>query len=314
MYQRVESSSACFAEPFRSASRRPISILAAVAACSVACTGEVPLGSFGEESGAKGGGGGTPECLAPGEPGPVSPAGSAISVTVPYTDWNVPTPFDSIEIEVRLETETVTDGFVFAHEVPFAAGPVVLLTFQSLGGYQADPPGGPVVLTKMAQFWISGPPLAAELGDIPYPDARTYLTMEVRGEWWSINARYDWELCRPYRLRLAALSAGTGGSTWYGAWVIDVENATETLLGRMLVPDAWGGLTSPTSTWSNRIGWSSLTSCGDVEPVSVLFGAPTVADGAATLAGHRFGALPACPNTRIEDFDTAVRQRIGGPP
>ena len=282
--------------------------------CAAACTGEVPLGSWGKAAGAKDAGSGTPECAAAGETVLTSPAGSAVSVTVPYTDWTVPTPYDSIEIEVRLETESMTDGFVWTHEVPFAAGPVVLLAFQSQGGFQADPPAGPVERAKLAQFWISGPPLAAELGDIPYPNARAYLAQEVRGEWWSINAIYEWEACRPYRLRLAELEPGASGSTWYGAWVIDVVAATETLLGRMLVPDAWGGLTSPTSTWSNRIGWGMLEACEDVEPVSVIFGAPTNPSGAATSWEHRFGALPACPNTRIEDFETAVRQRIGGPP
>jgi hypothetical protein len=165
----------------------------------------------------------------------------------------------------------------------------------------------------MTQFWISGPPLAAELGDIQYPDARASRIAEVRGEWWSINAKYDWQPCRPYRLRLAAQESEPGGSTWYAAWVIDVDGETQTLVGRMLVPDAWGGLSSPTSTWSNRIGWSMLDTCDEIEAVSTLFGAPSTTSGLATLREHSFGALPACPNTRIETFDSAVRQRIGGP-
>jgi hypothetical protein len=295
-----------------------IRALALSAACVAGCRGEVPLGSWGTKKDASGSGGttsATPECLAVGEPGPTSPAGAAVSVTVPYTDWEVATPFDSIEIEMRVEIETAMDGFIWTHEVPFAAsGTVALLTLQSLGGYQADPPNGPVELTKMTQFWISGPPLAAELGDIPYPDARASRIAEVRGDWWSINAKYDWQPCRPYRLRLAAQESEQGGSTWYAAWITDVESETQTLVGRMLVPDEWGGLSSPTSTWSNRIGWSMLDTCDEIEPVSTLFGAPVTASGPATLLDHRFGALPACSNTRIETFPSAVRQRIGGGP
>jgi hypothetical protein len=316
---------------------RRVSIVSLLVACAAACTDEVPLGSWakttqGNDAGAAGGGSGgagsggsvagkggggsgattTPECGTEGVPGPVSPQGSAVSVTVPYTDWTVPTPYDSVEVEMRMEVETAADGFVWTHELPFAAGPVVILAFQSMGGYQADPPNGSVVRTKMAQFWISGPPLEAELGDIAYPDARAYLDMEARSQWWAINARYEWQACRAYRFRFSALAPEPNrAATWYGAWVIDVDAATETSLGRMLVPDAWGGLTSPTTIWSNRFGWRVLDSCDDIEAVSTWFGAPATSSGAGVLLGHRFGALEACANTRIDVLDGAVRQRIG---
>jgi len=124
---------------------------------------------------------------------------------VPYTDWTVPTAFESIELDMRIETETATDGYVFTFEASFTGSANALIALQALGGYQAEP-NGPVVRTKMAQFWISGPPLAAELGDIVSPDARAFQTFQVGTEWWSIDARYEWQPCRTYRLRLAVES------------------------------------------------------------------------------------------------------------
>jgi hypothetical protein len=85
--------------------------------------------------------------------------------------------------------------------------------------------------------------------------------------------------------------------------------------------DSWAGGETKRQTLSGgsrrplvRFGSVRFGSCDALEPVSTLFGAPVTANGAGTLLEHRFGALEACPNTRIETFANAVRQRIGGEP
>ena len=236
-----------------------------------------------------------------------------LGVTLPYTDWNWPAPFDSIEWDVRIERESVADGYLWAHEVHFAGGATVLMALQSQGGYQADPPAGPVERTKIVQFWISGPPLEAELVDIPYPDARTFQTAQAGSDWWTINARYDWTVCRAYRLKVLPETSEPGVGVWYGGWIVDTETGTETQIGRMLVPAAWGRLTAPASSWTNRIGWTPLGTCADAEPVAAIFGVPLV-DGVrpeSVSPTNRFSAPPACPDTRFDDFPDAVRQEVG---
>jgi hypothetical protein len=275
------------------------------------CNDQVPLGSWGKEPGQKSEGAPLPECLAAGTPGPTTPGGAGVAVTVPFTDWVVPTPYEAIELELRIETETVADGDVWAFQVPFAGGANVLFGLQSLGGYQADPPNGPVVRTKIAQFWASGPPLEAELGDIPYPDARAYLSFEVGSEWWTINALYDWQACRTYRLRLAPDGVEAGRGTWYAGSIIDTQTLDETLLGRMLLSDAQGAPTTPVSTWSNRIGWAPLVACSNIEPASAIFGVPEADGLRSSSRRHRFAEPLSCDNTRFVDFEGGVRQAFG---
>lgn len=279
--------------------------------CLAGCNDQVPLGSWGREPGAKGEGAPLPECFAVGTPGPTTPGGPGVAVTVPFTDWVVPTPYETIEFELRIETETLADGDVWAFEVPFAGGANVLLSMQSLGGYQADPPAGPVVRTKIAQFWISGPPLEAELADILYPDARAYLSLEAGSQWWTINALYEWQPCRTYRFRLAPDGTEAGRGTWYVGSLVDTVTLDETVLGRMLVPDAQGALTTPVSTWSNRIGWAPLLTCSDIEPASAIFGVPAADGERSPSHSHRFAEPASCDNTRFVDFEGGVRQAIG---
>ncbi|HVR18520.1 MAG TPA: hypothetical protein VMS65_02450 [Polyangiaceae bacterium] len=294
---------------------RPLLSLLIASTCFLGCRDEVPLGSWSKAPGDAGNTPPTlPECLAStGELGPVTPGGPTTGVTVPYTDFDWPAPFASIEWEMRVEQEPTTDGTIWANQVAFADGSSALVALQARGGFQADPPSGPVVRTKMVQFWISGPPLEAELGDIQYPDARAYQTLQAGSSWWTIDARFDWVTCRAYRLRVEPDTIEPGRGVWYRGLVIDTETAVETLIGRILVPEASGGLTAPTTSFSNRIGWTPLIACADAEPVSVLFGTP-LADGArpeSLSRTHRFGDPLACADTRFTVFPDAVRQEVG---
>ena len=282
-----------------------------VAAGAPGCNDEVSLGDFaaGDQQGTREP---LPECGEPGEVVATSTAGPGVGVTIPFTDWDWAEPFDSLEWEIRVEVENAADGYIFAQEFTLENGTTGLATLQANGGYQAEPPTGPTDRTKIVQFWIEGPPIRAELGSIPFPDARVSIETQVGVQWSTINARYDWQTCRAYRFSVTREEAEPSGGRWYAARIRDTDTGAETLIGRILTPEAWGRLAAPTRSWTNRIGWGPLGTCAGPEPASVIFGAP-VANGGTLEPGSRtprFG-MPLCPSSRITDFPNAVRQEVG---
>jgi hypothetical protein len=262
--------------------------------------------------GGTGGAASLPLCGTAGEPGDLNPGGDAIGVTIPYTDWTWPSTFTSLEWELRVESELTRDGYFWAHQFDFSAGPVGFMGLQGRGGYQPDPPAGPVEISDMVVFWISSSPLDAELGDIDYPDARTDVEVDSRSEWRTIHARYDWDPCTSYHLRVARDPVPDAAGVWYGAFIRADDDDQETFLGRILVPAAWGSLRS-SSMWSNRVGYSLLGSCRDIEPASALFGIPTADGGTLSPIArvNRFEAPQRCATSRFTVFPGGVRQELG---
>lgn len=320
------------------ARRIALGVLSAVATTlNVACDERVPLGSWdqqapgnGQSSGSSGLGGqaGAPTeggsagldsgevhaCQAPGNPQPLNDPGDLVDVTTTYTDWTFPSPIDSLEWTLEIESELASDGYFWSHQFGFTGDRSVIafVGLQARGGFQPDPPFGPATITDMVVFWISSS-LEAELGDTSYPDARTYQQVDSEREWWTIHVRYDLQVCRPYALRVGRLTADGTDDIWYGAWIRDVELGSETFLGRILVPASWGRIAARTSMWSSRIGWGSLTSCSDSEPAMAFFGAPTAENGTVRPGTpvNRFSASLGCPSSRFTPFADGVRQELG---
>jgi hypothetical protein len=274
------------------------------------------VGSNGDGGDGGDGGEGALVCGNPlGIPGPLNSKGEGIGVTIPYTDWTWPQPLDELEWNLTVESTIHTDGYFWAHQFSFSGGAVGFVGLQERGGYQADPPDGLVDITNMVVFWISSSPLRAELGDFPYPEARTYLKLDSGAAWWTIHVRYKWQPCRSYRLRIGRESVADSGDIWYGAWIADSEIGSESFLGRILVPASFGQLGATTSTWSNRIGYSVLSSCGSPESVSAVFGIPSGNGGTTRPSSHsnRFMEPPLCPTSRITELPNGVRQELGLP-
>lgn len=296
----------------------------------VGCSEQVSLGAWnssgvtgggaatggGGSSGAGNGGGGAKSCpREAGTPGPRNAAGSKLEVTVTYTDWTWPAPSDSLEWDFTLENGVSRDGYFWAHGFDLVGSTGGFIGLQYRGGYQADPPDGVVQVENMLVFWMSSHPLRAELGDVAYPNARKYLKIDANGEWWTIHALYDWQVCRTYRLRVARHSTEANGDIWYGAWVLDTVTNVELFFGRILVPAAWGQISTTTQMWSNRIGFTELRSCSELEPVSAIFGYPTANSGTVHPGPpqNRFESPPSCGSSRFTDFPDEVRQELGVP-
>ncbi|HET9931392.1 MAG TPA: hypothetical protein VFQ35_11915 [Polyangiaceae bacterium] len=318
--------------------------LASVLVCA-ACTSEFPLGAWGTaghegdsnggttsrggtgagESGEAGGGplrggaSGSNGCQLSGTVLPANAPGADVDVTTTSTDFAWPSAFDSTEIELVVETEHDRDGYFWAYQFSLAGSPASgFVGLQVNGGYQAVPPNGEVAVTTMAVFWIGGAPLKAELGDVAFPDARTYLKVDNAATtpnpntWWTIHAKYPVVRCRPYRMRVARVAQEANGDIWYGATIRDVQASVDTYFGRILVPAAWGQIRS-TSAFMDRIGWGTPTSCSYPEYASGRFSFPTASDGNLLPLSHsnRFESPAHCGTSRFTELVGGVRHELG---
>jgi len=331
----------------RPARRGPWGVHAiAFAACLGGCRDKVSLGAweedaplstggsgggFGDDAGTgqagvqtNSGGSGLPSCLEQGTPGPLNTAGQLFGITETATDWLWPAPVPSMQWELMVEREIERDsatgpprgGYYWAHQFSFVDDTDGWLGIQAEGGYQEEPPASPIEFTKIAVFWISGPPLAAELGDIAYPDARVAPDTAGGSSYLTIHARFDWQVCRIYSFRVAPHSTEEDGSTWYGAWITDTAAGVETLLGRMLLPADTGPLASSSVFRTVPIVFGEPTSCDIPAHASAVFGRPRTGDAnaEAPVGTNRFSEPPRCSSSRFTKFDSAVRHELGVPP
>lgn len=323
-------------------SRWPVLLLAAL---GIACTDEVPIGSWGLGDGAGTGGaagvtggftggsanggsgaglagsvgdGGaaTESCATPGFPDPPNARGVAIGTTTTNTDWFWPAPLESIEWDLLIERPHVTDGYFWAHQFGFTETPVGgFIGVQMNGGYRPDPPEGEHEIADMVLIWISGPPVAAELGDIPYPDARTYLQSDRGVQWWTIHAKMNFEACVTYSIRFGRESTAPSGDIWYGGWVRDGSTGVETFVGRILVPSMWGPLAGFTTEITQRIDYTPPLSCSEAEHSSALYSTPTANGGLLRPTDHnnRFDSELRCATSRFTSLPSGVRHELGVP-
>lgn len=260
-----------------------------------------------------------PQCGQEGEPQPFNQPGAEIGPTEVRTDWLWPAPTRALQWELVIERDVAprsavqapTGGYYWSHHFTFEEGVAGIFGIQSEGGYQSDPPDSRVQFTSMAVFWLSGPPLAGELGDIAYPDARVAPMTASGAQWLTIHARLEWQECHVYRFRVAPHSEDEEGNVWYGAWITDVTDDVETFLGRMLLPTDTGALVPFSTSRTAPIDFGALR-CDEPDPVSAMFGAPfSEQDGWQARHGTtRFSSRRRCPTSRFTYFERAVRHEL----
>jgi hypothetical protein len=286
-------------------------------------SGGVPGGEGGASAGAGGDGGATaslPECLAPGTPGAINVAGTEPGSTETSTEWTLSDRVESLEWDLVverdvIETEPASTGYYYHQRFFFDRGIVGIFGIQAEGIYQSEPPASDVDITKIAVFWLSGPPLEAQLGDIPYPDARVAPTTANGVNWLTIHARFPWEVCHVYRFRVAPESTDPSGNVWYGAWIDDTTTGDSTLIGRMLISAESGLISTLTISRVSPFVYDART-CAVPSPTSALFGAPRGNGGSvgASLSANRFESPARCATSRFTSFEGAVRHQIGPMP
>lgn len=261
-----------------------------------------------------------PGCLEPGVAGPLTATSTSPGVTETATDWIWPEPVTSMKWELMVEREVVrptptsppTSGYYYAHQFSFLEGVAGFLGIQAEGGYQLDPPSSPVEFTKIAVFWLSGPPIAGELGDIPYPDARVAPATAAGVNFLTIHARFDWQACRVYRFRVGPHATEPDGSIWYAAFIEDTSTGVEIMLGRMLLPADVGSFSPLSISRAIPINFEPIT-CSALAQASVVFGPPTTEDGElrAEFSANRFVDPGRCTASRFTPFPGGIRHELG---
>ncbi len=317
---------------------RPYCALSTLSVCIIlACSGRVPLGAWASSGDAQSGGDGSggaqagaaSDAGAAGEGGAAAdppyrachdaggattlstPRGTSTTLTIPYVDWTWPSTLESLEWDLEIETESVEDGFFWAHKFNFG-NVSSFMGLQDRGRYVPDPREPSFVTTKMVLFAVASAPTRTELGDVTDPDD-AHAVLDPGTQWWTIHVRYDWVPCRMYHLRVA-LEGSEAGDNWYGAWITDSETQLTTYLGRMLLPGSWGSIGMNTSTWSNRIGWSALSSCRSSETASAFFGTPSGNGGSVRpLASDAHFGEASCALSSYTTFSNGVRQVLNAP-
>jgi len=128
------------------------------------------------------------------------------------------------------------------------------------------------------------------------------------GVGWSCRIPYRWEAGRVYRLRVATDRRG-----WWDASVADIAAGTTSWIGRIRVPEDWGGLGEWSVMWTEFYG-ASLSRCQDLAHSRVVFGTPVADDGAIVPDSHgNHYNDGTCDTSNIELVDRGVRHEIGIP-
>lgn len=239
-------------------------------------------------------------------------------VTETSTDWSLPEPTTGMEWTLTIEYDPPepptgpTVGYYWHNQFSFVPGIAGRIGLQDNGYY--DPKTGvpgSTEYTKMAVFWLSGPPLAAEIGDV---EGRAAPETAVGLSWQTIHAKFEWEECHTYRFKVDIESTEPNGDMWYGAWITDETEGKVSFLGRMLMPADSGLLSTLTSTRTSPIRFGGITSCDQLYQTSATFGAPTSTSGQrAVHVGDHFFQPFGCRRSLIADYDGAVRHQLSVP-
>jgi len=242
----------------------------------------------------------------------------SLVVTETSTDWSLPEPTTGMEWTLTIEYDppeppgALTVGYYWHNQFSFVPGIAGRIGLQENGYY--DPKTGvpgSTEYTRMAVFWLSGPPLAAELGDV---DGRVAPETAVGLSWQTIHAKFEWQECHTYRFKVDIESTEPNGDMWYGAWITDETDGKVSFLGRMLMPADSGLLSTLTSTRTSPIRFGGVTSCDQLYQTSAIFGAPTSTSGQrAVHVGDHFFQPFGCRRSLIAEYDGAVRHQLSVP-
>jgi len=251
-------------------------------------------------------------------PVPLTTSGAQVGTTNVYTNWTWPSPVDSLEWDLVMETDPPNDGYYWVHQFSFVnSGSTGFFGLQAHGGYTDPANPGPIDWTKMAVFWISGPPTDAELGDFTGKNGRKTLETQYGIDWMTIHGKYEWTACHVYHLKFGPDGTTDAGDIWYGAWMTDKTTGVESFLGRMLIPASWGQLQTLSVMQTTRIDNAAtdvpVVTCSDPDPASAIFGIPTANDGAVLPAApqSRFAMPPRCATSRYTNLPEGVRHELG---
>lgn len=192
--------------------------------------------------------------------------------------------YDEMTWTVRPETDPTPDGYFWSHQVALAGGPAAYAGVQTVG---SEPTGKIAIFSVWDALAAEGEVFAAPFGG--------------EGEGWSVRVPFEWAPGETYTLSIERADAAAG--TW---WKATIDG---TAIGRIRVPDGWGGLAETSIMWTERYA-GPLSTCADIRHASAVFGTPS-SRGVEPRTHRNHLSMPVgCPGSSVADVIDAGRRSV----
>ncbi len=191
------------------------------------------------------------------------------STSAPDTDVQLHWPLNnsySMSVDLKVIKAPESQASIFwGHQFAFMNGEI---------GYVAFGIGGNVKIAFVAiTNALSGNPYNSTGncdGGVPFSKT---------GIGWQCYVIYNWRIGANYRLQFSRLADSKGYEQWQGS-VYDYSTASNTIMGSLLVPPAYGQLGALSSTWDE---YSTVSVCEAI-PSHVIFSYPYAMNAAGNHA------------------------------
>ena len=188
-----------------------------------------------------------------------NPVYAHFNTLAPDTDvqlqWPIPGSY-SMSIDLKILNSPETDAAIFwGHQFSFANNETGYLTL-GIGGN-----------TKVASYGVFDAVQANPNNSSGACD--NSIAFLKTGAGWECFVFYNWRIGYDYRLQVSRISDANGSEQWQGS-VYDYSENSDTIIGNILVPPAYGQLGSVSSTWDE---YATASSC-NTTPTSVVFSYP----------------------------------------
>lgn len=218
---------------------------------------------------------------------------AGVAPTGTYTDWNWPgqnyTSFDWL-VTPGID-QSGPDAYFYSHQFGLVNGD---------GGYsglQGDANGKRAIFSIWQALTAQGPEIARTFGG--------------EGVGYQTIISYNWIANRTYKFHLVKEMVEADG-TWWSSTVTDQITGVSSLIGKIKVPPAWGGLGNWSVVWTERYG-GSMSACSDIHSSSVVFSNVSANNGSVLPNSHNNHlANPInCPGSLISDVSGGVKHEMG---
>jgi hypothetical protein len=234
------------------------------------------------------------------EYGPASLHVYHFSTLAPDTDVQFKWPLNSsyqISIDLKVNSSPENDTSIFwGHQFTFMNGE---------WGYIGYGIGGTIKVATVAV-------IDAVNGSTSNPTGgcNTGVPFLKTGTGYQCFIIYDWTLGQNYRLQFSKLSNNDGNEQWQGS-LYDYSTGSNTIIGTIVVPSAYGELGTASSTWDE---YSTAASC-NTPASSVTFSYPYAMNPAGNHAPYEATATygnSTCQNSNVQYLGGGAYQADAG--
>jgi hypothetical protein len=229
------------------------------------------------------------------------PAAAAVAPNGTYSNWTWPasaTGYYNFDERLTVLGHTAGTNYFWAHQFQFIGGEAGYLGLQ-VGSYPNN--------SKIALFSVWGANGAQGANCGPFNQGGSGYTCRLDP--------YNWATGRAYRLRLWSVGEDSLGE-WWGAWVQDTVTGTDSYVGKIRVPLAWGWLAASSVSWTQYFG-ASPSNCEALPWAKAQFGFPTANSAGVTISSHShsISSQGNCPEySRMSEVSGADVQEMGRAP